>query len=1101
MTDLQTVRSSFGIFAESWNDGLAAKRRRWVAKCVAMMSCMLACGMCATVVFPTMRPHSHCMSAMDAFAILPPASVANMHLHRHTQAPGTRRRPQPRTYACYGCKKGQGTNRFLVRHTPEDMQRLLRADPAEVQLLSFLDVTSCMQERYKGFAHGAIDVDTLIRHPLVSWNEDQTSSMYRPCHDTEMMYGKLLRTNPLYRRYRCLLELDDGETCFPIVPSAYVHSIVDRAIARGPKLVAESNPLPHVLSTVVDVPMTPIREGIAPRSTAPIKVGDITLAGERVTERSEVLMLPGDIDIPDREGLTLETALFPFLFPHATGQFDGSMTLNAYLRMRMLQGFSVFTMFKPYLLLMFQVRQSMMLAKNVASYALSKSMHDHRKRHPGASEAEVMAQAIKWNVPATMPGTPGYHRSQLQDLLCRVQTWGVPDLFLTLTADETSELRFKEIDSLDAYLTRFGASLDWHDAPVECSRLFLTRYKAFMSDWVVGERSAQILGRVTHHITRIEVQHRGSLHVHTLLWLHEDDIDRVADEIIAYVPAAFDDATQSFIPPDQATQPLEYLLYKIVCRKHMHKCTQWAGKAEGCRDDKGRCKMLFPFSPSPTLATSFDPKIMRYVYCRMRECDRNVVPYHPTVALVWNASTNLQRITGTAWSIYILKYAMKSKPSGKLDLGPEVAARLHLSGVPQDTLKLISNMVMAKPVSPAEAAVLMMQEDLVAVSEGGRVHYVCSSLPAQRSVLLRSRKPCTHPLDKYVQRPDCLGHVTFVSYFTDYKVVDKKDSDTGYVGVDLAGKHVYELSEPLLVRFSDYNPSTNSEGFFFQLLLQEIPFAVEADLISEGNTAEQEYFYECIIRGILCDMDDVQAKLDEYARMHLYDDQYRTQLFDELSTSLQGINHGPLSEAFAFDANALGGERSRSRAPQQSWIDTLSPFDSVVLPCEQRSVVDRIMAHPKGMHAVSGVPGSGKTFLIKYLARHLARADKVVRISATTGAAAARIGPFATTCHSSFALPVKDDYVPCMSRTDPRFEELLGVDVFIVDEMSMLTAANLDLILMRIYTAVRFLHPEVTHANFLEHKCLILVGDHGQLPAVCRHNVPSGGYVHVLSLQ
>ena len=180
-----------------------------------------------------------------------------------------------------------------------------------------------------------------------------------------------------------------------------------------------------------------------------------------------------------------------------------------------------------------------------------------------------------------------------------------------------------------------------------------------MKDWVLASSSKQILGRVQHHVTRIEVQHRGSLLVHILLWVHPDDVARVADEIMAYVPAHYSTANQGFIPPDMEAEPLEYQLYKIVLRKHMHKCTPWRGKADGCRNEHGKCKMLFPFSVSPTLGTTFDRHILRYVYCRPRECDGNVIPFHHTVALIWNASTNIQRITGSAWSFYVLKpYSM-----------------------------------------------------------------------------------------------------------------------------------------------------------------------------------------------------------------------------------------------------------------------------------------------------------------------------------------------------------------------------------------------------------------------------------------------------------
>ena len=44
---------------------------------------------------------------------------------------------------------------------------------------------------------------------------------------------------------------------------------------------------------------------------------------------------------------------------------------------------------------------------------------------------------------------------------------------------------------------------------------------------------------------------------------------------------------------------------------------------------------------------------------RPRHCDRNVVPYHPTILLLWGAHMNLQRITNNAWSFYLLKYSLK----------------------------------------------------------------------------------------------------------------------------------------------------------------------------------------------------------------------------------------------------------------------------------------------------------------------------------------------------------------------------------------------------------------------------------------------------------
>jgi len=54
--------------------------------------------------------------------------------------------------------------------------------------------------------------------------------------------------------------------------------------------------------------------------------------------------------------MSLENALFPFLFPHGCGAYDGFGGLLAYLKQKMFTLFFVFTLHPPYLLLMYQVQ-------------------------------------------------------------------------------------------------------------------------------------------------------------------------------------------------------------------------------------------------------------------------------------------------------------------------------------------------------------------------------------------------------------------------------------------------------------------------------------------------------------------------------------------------------------------------------------------------------------------------------------------------------------------------------------------------------------------------------------------------------------------------
>jgi hypothetical protein len=88
-----------------------------------------------------------------------------------------------------------------------------------------------------------------------------------------------------------------------------------------------------------------------------------------------------------------------------------------------------------------------------------------------------------------------------------VENFGMPHFFLTLTSDETSNLRWKEIEDIENLAMFFNNTFSWKDCPVECVVLFCVRLQAFMSTYVLGDEN--ILGIVKHRVTQLELQHRG----------------------------------------------------------------------------------------------------------------------------------------------------------------------------------------------------------------------------------------------------------------------------------------------------------------------------------------------------------------------------------------------------------------------------------------------------------------------------------------------------------------------------------------------------------------------------------------------------------------
>lgn len=123
-----------------------------------------------------------------------------------------------------------------------------------------------------------------------------------------------------------------------------------------------------------------------------------------------------------------------------------------------------------------------------------------------------------------------------------------------------------------------------------------------------------------------QVQGRGSLHAHIILWVHDDDIDRVASEITAHIPAPINPATGDFCFDGMDTE--EVLLAMYVLNKQQHRCMP-ANEA-GCRAS-GHCRYHFPQPLHRSRAPALDPATNRYRYYSPREVDRNTVPYHPMV--------------------------------------------------------------------------------------------------------------------------------------------------------------------------------------------------------------------------------------------------------------------------------------------------------------------------------------------------------------------------------------------------------------------------------------------------------------------------------------
>ena len=74
----------------------------------------------------------------------------------------------------------------------------------------------------------------------------------------------------------------------------------------------------------------------------------------------------------------------------------------------------------------------------------------------------------------------------------------------------------------------------------------------------------KILGTINQHVIRYELQSRGTVHAHIIMWMNQIDMERVNNEITAEMQAIFDTTIGEFL---ESVDSHQNNLFKIVMRK------------------------------------------------------------------------------------------------------------------------------------------------------------------------------------------------------------------------------------------------------------------------------------------------------------------------------------------------------------------------------------------------------------------------------------------------------------------------------------------------------------------------------------------------------
>ncbi len=167
-----------------------------------------------------------------------------------------------------------------------------------------------------------------------------------------------MSSNPLIQKYITNIEKPNPTHGLCVLSFSIVEEILTKVgTSERPFSSMDVEPFIQNLSLLFDM-----RPKISHNFDDAFEIGKFTMHDNDNLFKTERLLVREDgMCTNPTLNMSLEKALFPFLFPHGCGAYDGIGGLLPYLKQRMSTLFSISTLYPPYLFLMYQVRQVIQL--------------------------------------------------------------------------------------------------------------------------------------------------------------------------------------------------------------------------------------------------------------------------------------------------------------------------------------------------------------------------------------------------------------------------------------------------------------------------------------------------------------------------------------------------------------------------------------------------------------------------------------------------------------------------------------------------------------------------------------------------------------------
>nr|XP_051201884.1 uncharacterized protein LOC127315434 [Lolium perenne] len=639
-----------------------------------------------------------------------------------------------------------------------------------------------------------------------------------------------------------------------------------------------------------------------------------------------------------------------------------------------------------------------------------------------AGETRASAVGIRTVLPWSFKGGYRDMKKRHMDAMALVQTYGKPDIFLTMTCNPNWQ---EILDDLYPGQTP-------QDRPDLVARVFRAKLET-MKEMLLKNH---ILGVVKAHVYVVEFQKRGLPHAHFLLIM--DSTYKLV------VPEQYDQVISAELP-DKNKYPD---LYAMVVKHMMHGPCGVLKPNNVCMQD-GVCKCRYPRAFNETTVQGKDSypvyrrrKDGRHAKVRGQILDnRWVVPYNPYLLRMFNCHINVEVCSSIKAVKYLYKYIYKGHDRTSFNIDqPDNDGNI-------DEIK---RYVDARWVTPPEAMWRIFGFKLCDNSPS--VLQLPLHLPYMHRVTFKAGENLTDVLARDKAESSML---------TEYFVANNNHPWARHILYrDFPGSFTWQTSKYWKPRQERHQVGrvvsahpAEGDRYFLRVLLNHVPGSTSFDdlktvdgvlcgsfrqaaemrgLIDADNTLDhcltesEQFAMPASLRRlfatilVFCEPGDVrglwdrhkEAMSDDFRRHHTSPNIVEQKVLLDISGMLQSMG----KDIKMFDLpdidetyDTTGGEAREIIEERNIEVDSRDENLESSLNPEQRCAYAKILSAVDsaegGVFFVDGPGGTGKTFLYRALLAKV-RGQKKIAIATATSGVAASIMPGGRTAHSRFKIPL-----------------------------------------------------------------------------------------------